>query len=235
MIIRAVGRRRSAKSRASRIRPRGAIQKPRIGRKPSRPPTSRRTPEAPAPSSRKACADGPPNPPRGGRCRSALSRRRCRMRALGVAGRAVHVVVLCHGEAVGGVVTPGPSGGGSNGPSPSCSIPAASGQAFGQALAGPAARPWPRQAAAVAAIRSWSCSRLVALAIGAVTPGRAISQASATWAGVARCSAATSSSAARMRRPRSSRYLLMPEPRGLWPRSASERYLPVRKPRASEK
>ena len=41
--------------------------------------------------------------------------------------------------------------------------------------------------------------QLVALAIGAVTPGRAISQASATCAGVAPWRAATSSSAARMR------------------------------------
>jgi len=44
---------------------------------------------------------------------------------------------------------------------------------------------------------------LVALAIGAVTPGRAMTQASATCDGVAPCAAATSSSAARMDQPRS--------------------------------
>ena len=52
---------------------------------------------------------------------------------------------------------------------------------------------------------SLSCVRLVALAIGAVTAGCAISQASDTCAGVALCRAATASSAARMRRPRASK------------------------------
>ena len=49
----------------------------------------------------------------------------------------------------------------------------------------------------IAGSSSSSWARLVALAIGAVTPGRAAIQASATWAGVAPASAATSSSAAR--------------------------------------
>ena len=80
---------------------------------------------------------------------------------------------------------------------------------------------------------SCNCSRLVALAIGAVTLGRAISQASATCAGVALCRAATSSSAFSTPRPRSLRYFFTPPPRGLLPRSASERYLPVRNPAAS--
>ena len=51
---------------------------------------------------------------------------------------------------------------------------------------------------------SSSCSRLVALAIGAVISGCAISQASATCAGVALCRAATASSALRMPKPRAS-------------------------------
>src|SRR5205085_416356 len=52
---------------------------------------------------------------------------------------------------------------------------------------------------------SSSWARLVALAIGAVTPGWAASQARATWAGVAPASDATSSSAASTRKPRSLR------------------------------
>src|SRR5689334_8944830 len=83
-------------------------------------------------------------------------------------------------------------------------------------------------------ITSSSCATLVALAIGAVMPGRAISQAIATAAGVERWRAATLSTAARMPSPRASRYFFMPPPRGLLPRSASERYLPVRKPAASD-
>ena len=75
---------------------------------------------------------------------------------------------------------------------------------------------------------------LVALAIGAVMPGCAISQARATCAGVARWSAATSSSACRMRSPRGVRYLPMaPARAGLLPMSAAPRYLPDRKPLAS--
>src|SRR5690606_16844511 len=56
-----------------------------------------------------------------------------------------------------------------------------------------------------ALVRSPSCSSEVALAIGAVTPGRAISQASATCAGVADRSRATSLTAESTRVPRSSK------------------------------
>ncbi len=92
----------------------------------------------------------------------------------------------------------------------------------------------PSRLSRVASIRSLSCSRLVALAIGAVTLGRASSQARATRAGVYRHRAATTSRAARMRCPRSLRYFLTVFPRWLCARSASERYLPVRKPAARE-
>ena len=54
----------------------------------------------------------------------------------------------------------------------------------------------------VARIRLSTCSTEVALAIGAVTPGLAMIQASATSAGFALCRAATASSAPRMRNPR---------------------------------
>src|SRR5579863_321289 len=80
---------------------------------------------------------------------------------------------------------------------------------------------------------SCNCSKLVALAIGAVTLGRAISHASATCAGVALCRAPTSSSALSTAWPRSLRYFFTPPPRGLLPRSASDRYLPVRNPAAN--
>jgi hypothetical protein len=76
------------------------------------------------------------------------------------------------------------------------------------------------------------CAAKVALAIGAVMPLRAICQASATAAGVARCSAATASSASRIAKPRAFRYPWTPAPRGLLPKSASLRYLPLRKPLA---
>ena len=193
--------------------------------------------EAPAPSSRKACADGPPNRPGGaagaarpcpgggaGCARSwrRWSRRSCRRpvprRSRRWCGDARPVRWRDQRGRRRLVPSRRPAGKPSVRRSPD-----------------PAARPWPRPAAA-------GCGDQVLELLQAGGAGdrrgdarRAISQASATWAGVARCSAATSSSAARMRRPRSSRYLPMPEPRGLWPRSASERYLPVRKPRASEK
>ena len=51
------------------------------------------------------------------------------------------------------------------------------------------------------AIRSCSCSRLVALAMGAVMAGLAISQARATWAGRAFSSAEAASRASRMAKP----------------------------------
>ena len=54
----------------------------------------------------------------------------------------------------------------------------------------------------VARTRLSTCSTEVALAIGAVTPGLAMIQASATSAGLALCRAATASSASRMRNPR---------------------------------
>ena len=54
----------------------------------------------------------------------------------------------------------------------------------------------------VARMRLSTWATLVALAMGAVTPGRAISQAKATSPGWARCWAATSSRAASTRRPR---------------------------------
>ena len=82
------------------------------------------------------------------------------------------------------------------------------------------------------AARLSSCCTEVALAIGAVTPGRAISHASATVAGVVPCWSATLSSALRMRVPRSFRYFLIPLPRALLARSSGERYLPDRKPLA---
>ena len=86
----------------------------------------------------------------------------------------------------------------------------------------------------VAAASSRTCSTLVALAIGAVTPGRAISQASATCAGVARCAAAIVSSAASTRSPCALRYFCTAPPRALlFARSASLRYLPLRTPLAS--
>ena len=54
----------------------------------------------------------------------------------------------------------------------------------------------------VARTRLSACSTEVALAIGAVTPGLAMTQASATSAGFALWLAATFSSASRMRNPR---------------------------------
>ena len=79
---------------------------------------------------------------------------------------------------------------------------------------------------------SSSCAGEVALAIGAVILGRAISQASATCAGAVPTLVATVSRAARTRSPRALRYLVMPAPRGLFPKSFSLRYLPVRNPDA---
>ena len=58
---------------------------------------------------------------------------------------------------------------------------------------------------AIAPSSSVIWATLVALAIGAVMPGRAISQASATCAGVASCRRATASSAASTVSPRASR------------------------------
>ena len=85
-----------------------------------------------------------------------------------------------------------------------------------------------------AAIRSLSWSRLVALTIGAVIALRCISQASATWVELALCFLAAASSAFRTPKPLSLRYFLTPAPRALSAASASDRYLPLRKPLASE-
>src|SRR6185312_5852935 len=86
----------------------------------------------------------------------------------------------------------------------------------------------------IAPSSSCSCGTLVALAIGAVTDGRAISQASATCAGVALCVAAMSSSTASTARPCGLRKRFAAPPRALLlARSAALRYLPLRKPLAS--
>src|SRR3546814_13146023 len=67
------------------------------------------------------------------------------------------------------------------------------------------------------------CSTLVALAIGAVTPGWAMAQASAISAGLAPVWAANASSAASNRMPRGFRYFSTRVPRALLPRSSAER------------
>ena len=77
--------------------------------------------------------------------------------------------------------------------------------------------------------RSASCFSFVALAMGAVIPGCAISQASATLAGVELYSRATSSSAAITANPRAFRYFPTMPARGFALASASLRYLPVEK------
>src|ERR1700733_9440961 len=81
---------------------------------------------------------------------------------------------------------------------------------------------------------SANCATLVALTMGAVTLGRAINHARATCAGVAECPPATSSNAAKMRKPRSPRRLSIRAPRGLFLKSSLVRYLPVRNPLAKE-
>src|SRR5262249_15261706 len=83
----------------------------------------------------------------------------------------------------------------------------------------------------VALTRSPSCLVFDALAIGAVTLGRAINQASAPCVGVAAVALATSSRAVNTFGPFPSRYCAADGPRAeLLPRSAVERYLPVRNP-----
>ncbi|EGE58945.1 hypothetical protein RHECNPAF_2530018 [Rhizobium etli CNPAF512] len=77
-----------------------------------------------------------------------------------------------------------------------------------------------------------SCDRLVALAIGAVTPFLRNSHASEISAGLAPVSADTLSSAARMRRPFASKYVETRPSRARPCVSALLRYLPVRKPAA---
>jgi hypothetical protein len=69
----------------------------------------------------------------------------------------------------------------------------------------------------------------VALTIGAVMLGRAISHASAALAGVLQCWSATVLSASRIRVPRLFKIPSTRMPRALLVRSAAERYLPDRK------
>ena len=91
-----------------------------------------------------------------------------------------------------------------------------------------------RDAAAPPATSSSSCATEVALAIGAVIAGRAISQASATWPGVAPMRRATR--VERVQDAQAARVqvlLVVLAPRALLRASAAVRYLPVRKPAAS--
>ncbi len=76
-----------------------------------------------------------------------------------------------------------------------------------------------------------SCASVVALAISASNARH--QPCERHLRGTARTAWATSSSAARMRMPRASMYFFTPAPRGLCAKSASVRYLPVRKPLAS--
>src|ERR1700693_3812008 len=84
----------------------------------------------------------------------------------------------------------------------------------------------------VAAVRLSSCATEVALAIGAVTLGLAMIQASATVAGVVSRRLATSTSASTIRSPRSLKYLFTSPLRAPFAASACERYFPLRKPLA---
>src|SRR3569833_717566 len=83
--------------------------------------------------------------------------------------------------------------------------------------------------------RSASCLTLVALAIGAVIPLRAITHARAMAAGVTLCSADTLSKALNILYPCGLRNFFTPCPLLLYERSCSERYLPVKKPQTKEK
>ena len=84
------------------------------------------------------------------------------------------------------------------------------------------------------AIRSLSCCRLVALTIGAVIDFLCISQASVICVGFELCFFAASSSAFRTPMPLGLMYFFTPAPRCALPTSDSARYLPLRKPLASE-
>src|SRR5476649_2699706 len=84
------------------------------------------------------------------------------------------------------------------------------------------------------AIRSLSCCRLVALTIGAVIDFLCINQASVTWVGLELCFLAASSSAFSTPMPLGLMYFFTPAPRWALPTSPSERYLPDKKPLASE-
>ena len=84
-------------------------------------------------------------------------------------------------------------------------------------------------------MRSSSCSTLVALAIGAVTLGRASSQAIATRAGVEPIPRGDLVERREDAEAAVVQVVLDPlAPRALFARSASERYFPVRNPVASE-
>src|SRR5690606_7263920 len=86
-----------------------------------------------------------------------------------------------------------------------------------------------------ALVRSSSCSSEVALAIRAVTPGRAIKQASATCAAWTTWSTAPARCAGRTRVPRSANRPSSMPARAAPCRSSTDPYLPVRRPLASEK
>src|SRR5664280_1331601 len=79
-------------------------------------------------------------------------------------------------------------------------------QAPGAAAESSAASSSADSASVAARIRLSTCAGVVALAIGAVTPGCAITQASATSADLALWREATDASASTMRRPRGLRY-----------------------------
>src|ERR1700687_2509088 len=83
--------------------------------------------------------------------------------------------------------------------------------------------------------KTFSCSTLVALTIGAVMLGRAKSHARDTLAGVALYFFATMSSASRILKPRSLMYFFSIRARGLFSTSLSDRYLPERNPLAKGK
>jgi hypothetical protein len=70
------------------------------------------------------------------------------------------------------------------------------------------------------------------LAIGAITLGRAMIQASATVEGVVSLRLATSTSVSTIRSPRSFRYLFKNGLRARFSMSVFERYFPLRKPLA---
>src|SRR5690606_1012840 len=82
---------------------------------------------------------------------------------------------------------------------------------------------------------SSSCATLVALAMGAVSPGRDCNRARATWEGLAASSSETSSKTCKLPCPRSSKYLVSMPALAVPSRSSRLLYFPVRKPLAREK
>jgi len=81
----------------------------------------------------------------------------------------------------------------------------------------------------VAPISSFNCAMLVALAMGAVTVGHAISHATATCADVALSRFAPCSSASMMLKPRSFKYFFTKSPRALFSTSATDLYFACEK------